>query len=200
MAKTSTDETLMEAVRDGDVGQLAELFDRYHRPLFEFFFRMTASQPISEDLVQDVFFRILKYRNSYRDKTHFRAWMYHIARNARVDHYRKHRGEEVFPEEGMDVAVQTTPFQGRQLEEQEEADLIKEALLKLSPEKRELLLLSRYQELKYEEISELLGCNIGTVKVRMHRAVKALRQIYLKLSGEKTTCNVKKSEATLRIM
>src|SRR5215510_2868326 len=90
-----TDENLMLAVRAGDVSQLGLLFDRHHRALFDFFARMTGSRAIAEDLVQDVFFRILKYRATFRADSRFKAWMFHIARNARVDYYRKHHTEKV---------------------------------------------------------------------------------------------------------
>ena len=61
-------------------------------------------------------------------------------------------------------------------------------------------MLSRYQEMKYEQIAEVMGCEVGAVKVRVHRALKELREIYLKLSSERQPCNAKKSASNLRIM
>src|SRR5579872_1362844 len=95
-----TDEQLMLAVRNGDVGQLAVLFDRHHRLLFDFFAKLTGSRAVAEDLVQDVFFRILKYRETFRDESRFKAWMFHIARNARIDYYRKHHTDILPAEDG----------------------------------------------------------------------------------------------------
>ena len=66
-----TDERLMLAVRDGDVGKLGLLFERHHQTLFSFFCRLTGNRAIAEDLVQDVFFRVLKYRKSFRDDSRF---------------------------------------------------------------------------------------------------------------------------------
>jgi RNA polymerase sigma-70 factor (ECF subfamily) len=199
MRDTHTDEVLMLAVRDGDVGKLGQLFDRYHTTLFDFFCRMTGNRAAADDLVQDVFFRILKYRRTYRDESHFTTWMFHIARNARIDYFKKHRAEVLFPEEGFDLPSRG-PFPSQQFEQEQEVTLLKRALLKLPDEKRELLILARYQELKYEQIADLLAVDIGTVKVRVHRAVKELREIFLKLSGERASCNVKKSETSLRII
>ena len=199
MGSTLTDEALMLAVRNGDVGKLGHLFERYHGPLFDFFCRMLGNRTAADDLVQDVFFRILKYRKTYRDESHFTTWMFHIARNARFDYFKKHRNEVLLPEEGIDLPSRG-PFPNQQFEKDQETALLKRALAKLPDEKRELLILARYQELKYEEIADLLGVDIGTIKVRVHRAVKELREIFLKLSGEKTPCNVKTSEANLRIM
>ena len=194
-----TDENLMLAVRAGDVSKLGPLFDRHHRVLFDFFARMTGSRAIAEDLVQDVFFRILKYRATFREDSRFKAWMFHIARNARVDFYRKHHPEAVLPED--DAGFQSsTPAPGRALEHEEQITLLECAMFKLPAEKREVLVLSRYQEMKYEQIAEVMGCEVGTVKVRVHRALNELREIFLKLSSEKLPCNVKKSGASLRIM
>ena len=199
MRNTLTDEALMLSVRDGDVGQLGVLFERYHGMLFDFFCRMLGNRTAADDLVQDVFFRILKYRKTYRDDSHFTTWMFHIARNARFDHFKKHRAEVLFPEEGFDLPGRG-PFPSQQFEKEQETVMLKRAMQKLPEEKRELLILARYQELKYEQIADLLGVDVGTVKVRVHRAVKELREIFLKLSGEKASCNVKKSETSLRII
>src|SRR5215471_7526363 len=142
---TENDESLMMAVRDGDVERLSELFDRYHRALFDFFVRVTSNRTAAEDLVQDVFFRMLKYRHTFRDDSRFRAWMFHIARNARVDYYKKHQGEELLPEDGFDSLQSRSPFPGRELEQDQQNRLLECAMSKLSEEKREVLVLSRYQ-------------------------------------------------------
>ena len=195
-----TDENLMLAVRGGDVSKLGLLFDRYHRVLFDFFARMTSSRAIAEDLVQDVFFRILKYRATFRADSRFKAWMFHIARNARVDYYRKHHPETVLPEDDTGGVQSSTPAPGHRLEQEEQITLLECAMFKLPAEKREVLVLSRYQEMKYEQIAEVMGCEVGTVKVRVHRALNELREIFLKLSRERLSCNVKKSGNSLRIM
>src|SRR5436853_4021794 len=111
-----TDENLMLAVRRGEVAKLGMLFERYHRALFDFFARMTGNRTAAEDLVQDVFFRILKYRATFRDDSRFKAWMFHIARNARADHYWKQPPESALPEEGSLTLQSSSPFPGQALE------------------------------------------------------------------------------------
>jgi RNA polymerase sigma factor (sigma-70 family) len=197
---SETDENLMLAVRNGDVGKLGVLFDRHQRSLFDFFFRMTGRRTVADDLVQDVFFRILKYRKTFRDESWFKAWMFHIARNARFDYYRSHRGEANLEDDYADGLQSSSPLPGQQLEHQQQAQLLASAMFKLSPDKREVLILSRYQDLKYEQIAELMSCEVGTVKTRVHRALRELRDIFLQLSSEKPSCNVKKSGNSLRIM
>ena len=93
MTKWVPDEALMLQVREGASESLGVLFDRYQKPLFNFYSKMTGNRTVSEDLVQEVFLRVLKYRQSYKPGTPFRAWIYQIARNARLDQLRKQRPE-----------------------------------------------------------------------------------------------------------
>jgi RNA polymerase sigma factor (sigma-70 family) len=180
MPNSMSDEELMSQVRNGIGEMLGVLFDRYHVPLFNFYVKLTGDRPLSEDLVQEVFFRILKYRHSFRPDTPFRAWMYQIARNARFDHLRKRRPETAWePEMSPAVAPVDTAQQSQ------EALLLRSALMQISEDKREVLVLSRFQDLKYEEIAQLLGCEVGTVKTRVHRALQELRQILHQLESGK---------------
>src|ERR1043166_3085954 len=93
------DEQLMLDVRAGEVGKLEQLFDRHHRSLFHFFLHLTSSRSAAEDLVQEVFYRILKYRHTYQPETSFRAWMYQVGRNVYLDQVGKKKGEVALPEE-----------------------------------------------------------------------------------------------------
>jgi len=180
------DEILMLEVRDGEVAKLGILFERHHRTLFNFFLRLTSNRQASEDLVQEVFLRMLKYRHTYRGENGFGVWMYRIARNVRADHYRKPRREVPMQEDEHEpVSHEFTASEN--MEREQEVDLLHQALNNLTDDKREVLLLSRFQNLKYEEIAEMLGCAVGTVKARVHRAIKDLRQNFLELSSEKLT-------------
>jgi RNA polymerase sigma-70 factor (ECF subfamily) len=142
---------------------------------------MTGDRPASEDLVQEVFFRILRYRHTFKEGTSFVTWMYRIARNAQADRFRKN-GREI----GLELQQEhraPQPSAAESLESEQEAALVRRALSKLPEDRRELLVLSRFQNLRYEEIGELLGCQAGAVKVRIFRALGELRQIYFELRG-----------------
>jgi DNA-directed RNA polymerase specialized sigma24 family protein len=162
----------MLQVRNGEVEMLGVLFDRYQKPLYNFYAKMTQDRAISEDLVQEVFLRILRYRQTFRPGTAFRTWMYQIARNTRLNQVRKTRPESPFVSEP--VACPS----------------LSDALMHLPEDKRELLVLSRFQELKYDEIARLLGCEVGAVKVRVHRALQQLRQIFLQLESGANTMDI----------
>jgi RNA polymerase sigma-70 factor (ECF subfamily) len=184
MKASIADEQLMTEARNGNVRTLGVLFERHQVPLFNYYLRMTGDRAASEDLVQDVFFRILRYRHTYRESTPFSMWMYHIARNARADYMRKARREvQLDPEyeQGSDGA----PNAAEDIAARQESALLKKALAALPEEKRELLVLSRYQNLKYEEIARLLECEVGTVKVRVHRAIRELRENFAELAGSR---------------
>jgi RNA polymerase sigma-70 factor (ECF subfamily) len=193
-----TDETLMREVRDGDVGRLGLLFERHHLALFDFLSRMTGDRTAAEDMVQDVFMRMLKYRATFRDDGRFETWMFRIARNARADYFRKRAGVEQVSDEGIEPAS-TEPGPARLLEQGQEAVLLKQALLRLREDRRELIVLTRYRGMKHEDIGEMLGVDAGTVKVRIHRAMKELRQVYQELTRTQSW-NATTSPRNLRII
>lgn len=179
----------MAQVGAGEVSKLAVLFERHHRPLFRYFVSMNRNRELAEDLVQDVFFRMLRYRSSYDPRQSFTAWMYQIARNANVDQAQKRRGEVVGIEEFNErrpEPVSTAPGPEEAAARGQDLGLLQRALERLPADKREILVLSRFQDMKYEDIAAVLGCEVGAVKVRVYRAIRALEQIYFTLAGERT--------------
>ncbi len=181
MTKWVPDEALMLQVREGASESLGVLFDRYQKPLFNFYSKMTGNRTVSEDLVQEVFLRVLKYRQSYKPGTPFRAWIYQIARNARLDQLRKQP-----PETESSDAREGFTLPGDLAQRRQESSLLYRALLQLPEEKREVLVMSRFQDLKYHEIGRLVGCEEGTVKVRVYRALQELKESFHRLQGSGT--------------
>lgn len=177
-----SDNKLMEDVKEGKVEKMAVLFEKYHVSLFNFFMRLTGNRNISEDLVQEVFMRMLKYRSTYQGRSKFTLWMYQIARNAHIDFLRKKKNTLPLDEQWSEpITSEATPAE--KLEGGQEVQLMRQALAQLPLKKREVLILSRYQNLKYKEIAELMDCHIGTVKAHVHRAIKELGKIYFELQG-----------------
>lgn len=179
---TPDDTELMREVGRGRTGALATLFERHHARLYRFCLRMTGNRQAAEDLVQDVFMRILKYRTSFKNDTVFAPWMFGIARNACADYLRRAAREHGSSETA--VAELTDTSAGERAAEQDQAELVRRALLALPVEGREVLVLSRYEFKTHEEIARALGCSVGAVKVRVHRAIKRLREIYLEMAQE----------------
>jgi RNA polymerase sigma factor (sigma-70 family) len=181
--RTASDTQLMCEVRAGRTTALATLFERHHARLYRFCLRMTGDRTAAEDLVQDVFMRMLKYRKTFRGDAIFAPWMFRIARNVCADHLHRTALDTVLDEEADDTPP-TAPAADVRAADDERADLIRRALLALPVQGREVLVLSRYEFMTYEEIAGALGCSAGAVKVRAHRAIKQLRRAYLELSEE----------------
>jgi RNA polymerase sigma factor (sigma-70 family) len=187
-AQAPSDHDLMLAVKSGEVGRLGDLFHRHHQALYGFFVRMTGQHASSEDLVQLVFYRILKYRHTYRDEGRFTAWIYHIARKAAFDHFRKHPAIKQV-ETGSSMAENlpdSTLKPDESAARKEDLAYMQAALLQLPDEQREVLVLHRFQDLQHDEIARLLGCSVGAVKVRAHRALTALRDVYFRMRRDRS--------------
>lgn len=179
--EAQADNTLMEKVRDGDLDKLSLLFQRYKRPLYGFFYGMNKDQELSEDLVQNTFFRIIKYRHLFRGEGDFKTWMFHIARNVSHDHFRKDKMKFRESVENWQERLGHDENQSTEMQQREAQQMLSMAMDKLPIEKREVLLLSKYQEKKYKEIGEILGCSEGAVKVKVFRALQELKVVYKQL-------------------
>ena len=188
MLDSLTDNAVMARVRDGEVERLGLLFERYSAPLFNFFLRMTSNKEASEDLVQEVFFRLLKFRHTFREGSEFPTWLYRIARNAHIDSLRKRRPEtQVEDQQQLEslAAAQVNPDPEGELQLLEDTSLLMKALDQLPAEKKELVVLSRLQQLKHAHIAQILDCSAGSVRVRLHRALADLRGAFFRLAQER---------------
>ncbi len=172
--KQLTDEELMIGVSNENLDMLTVLFDRYHLRIFNFFNKMIHNRSVSEDLTQDVFYKVMKYRTSYK-KGNFAAWIYTVARNIFSSYYQKQKKESAseLNEYTLKEDESTVADSNR-----EELNHLQKAINKLNQDDRELIIMNRYQEIKYHEIAEIIGSTEGAVKVRTHRAIKKLKEIY----------------------
>ncbi len=177
-----TDEQIMKMVRDGDLGKSSVLFERYKLPMYNFFLRMTYHQSTSEDLTQSVFERMIRYRTTYQPDKVFRTWIYQIARNVKADHYRKNSKMAFANIEEQENSLASGSVM-EVIEKREQSKTLEAAMAQLGEEQREVLLLTRYQKMKYADVANLLNCSEGAIKVKVHRAIKELRKVYLRLDN-----------------
>jgi RNA polymerase sigma-70 factor (ECF subfamily) len=178
----------MLAVRDGDLDCMGELFERHHRPLFGYLAKLTGNRTAAEDIAQTAFQRMLKYRHTYRDQGSFTAWMYHLARRCANDHFRKSSSAPV----GIDPAALEAHADdalgaAEAAASRDDHALLHRALGRLDRDDREVLLLSRLQELSFSEVAGILECSVGAARVRAHRALRTLRDHYLQMQKEPLT-------------
>ena len=174
----------MLKVKNGDIDKMGLLYERYNRQLYRFLFNMTRQKELSEDMVQNIFLRMLKYPDGFMGFGEFKMWMYHIARNTVYDHFRKVKRTPAH----SDLADYEDRTDGQQnadakMEKEQELKMLETAMGKLSDENRELLILCRFQELKYNEIARILNTTEGAVKVRVHRALNQLKSNYMRIDG-----------------
>ncbi len=172
----------MLKVKEGQLETLGLLFERYKKVLFGFFYNMNFDQELSEDLVQNVFERILKYRKGFKGDGEFKVWMFHIARNVNIDHYRKvsrFKNEELHSH--RETLGNNNLNQEEVIGKREELELLRTALNRLDREKREVLTLSKIEEMKYKQIGEVLNCSEGAVKVKVFRAMQSLKDEFIKI-------------------
>jgi len=175
----------MTAVRNGDLDKLGYLFEKYHKQLYNFFLRQVRNEHSCEDMVQEVFLKMLKYRHTYRGRGRFTTWMYSIAHNAMVDHFRRASSRYEYTDE-IERVISTQPTPEELSEKSSRHEVLYRALDRLSDEKREVLVMSRFHGLKYEEISEILGCPVGTIKARVFHAMNDLRTFFNEQRDEAT--------------
>ncbi len=173
----------MQQVQAGQLDKLAILYENNKVKLFNYFRNKGNSRAQSEDLVQETFMKILAYRSSFNGSSTFSSWMYGIARNTAADMYRKQKGHvqhEDIEEHEMASEHCETEFAVTS----QQQDIFDESMASISAEHREIIILSRFQQLNYHEISSLLDCNLNTLKSKMRNAISKLHEQYQRLSGE----------------
>ncbi|MEM6342397.1 MAG: RNA polymerase sigma factor [Bacteroidota bacterium] len=181
----NSEEDSMQAVKDGDIQAIAKLYERYRQPLMGYFYRRTGGEEsLSQDLVQAVFMRVLRYRTSYRAGAALRPWLFQMARNVLYDEWQSQQPMANTVSVEQVELVQRDIRIDQQIEKQERESYLRQALQQLPEESQELIELCKYQALPYREVGQMLGISEGNVKVRLHRAVKRLGQVYRKLNPE----------------
>ncbi|HEY4989575.1 MAG TPA: sigma-70 family RNA polymerase sigma factor, partial [Opitutaceae bacterium] len=162
IAAPLSDHELMLAVRDGDLDCMGELFERHHGPLFGYLTKLTGNRTAAEDISQTVFQRMLKYRHTYRNEGSFTAWMYHLGRRCATDHYRKSSSAPIAVDPaGLEQHADEGVGADESAVSRDDHALLHRALGRLDRDDREVLLLSRLQELSFAEVAGILECSVG---------------------------------------
>jgi RNA polymerase sigma-70 factor, ECF subfamily len=183
-----TDEELMARFQSGDSDAMEELFARFQKPLFNFFYRMVGRREIAEDLVQETFIKLCRFGHTFcGSNAKFTTWLYSVAGNQCRDHLRHAARrpetpvadmEESYSEE--DQVELPPPTLESPVEEHlmrmELREELASAIRSLPEKERTAIMLREYQGMEYKEIAETLGCPIGSVKVLIFRARQRLRE------------------------
>ncbi len=177
-----SDTDLVARAAAGDGTSFDQLVERYHRPIANFIFRMVGNYENALDLSQEVFIKVYGSLGRYNPEFKFSTWIYKIASNTAIDHLRK-QSVATAPlylvsgdDEEFELPIPAKgPSPERALERTERSAQIEEAISKLPPRYRELIVLRHVSELSYDEIAEVTGLPLGTVKNRIFRAREAMR-------------------------
>ncbi|MDP9340304.1 MAG: sigma-70 family RNA polymerase sigma factor [Acidobacteriota bacterium] len=183
-----TDVQLMLDVKAGDEQSFALLLHRYRTPLVNFLYRMVRNREQAEDLAQEVFIRVYRARADYVPSAKFTTWLFRIATNLALNSVRDTRhqrmevsldapmtvGAEDGDERPIDVA-EKNPNIEEHLVQEAQRDMIRHAIEKLPEKQRAAVLLHKYQELDYGEISKILECSESALKSLLFRAYETLR-------------------------
>lgn len=178
--------TLIAKSQQGDVEAFGELVSIYEKQVYTIAYRFMGNPEDASDLTQEAFVRAFRAISRFRGEASFKTWIYHIVANVCRDELRKRKKQAVV---SLDAPIVTDD--GYIAREQEDWSLapervyesielqetIQELLNQLIPEYRQVLVLRELQGFTYEEIANILGCSLGTVKSRINRARKALRDL-----------------------
>ncbi|MBA3570992.1 MAG: sigma-70 family RNA polymerase sigma factor [Pyrinomonadaceae bacterium] len=183
--KDATDRDLVATTTTGVEGSFEELVRRYQRPISAYVYRMVGDYEAALDLTQEIFIKIYGSLARYRSEFKFSTWIYKIAHNSAVDHLRRNAGRERSLSSGIEGDQYELPIESGSLSPEQESErkerrLEIEAVVQSLPSTyRELIVLRHSQDLTYEEIVEVTGLPLGTVKNRLFRAREVMRQQFI---------------------
>ena len=169
----------MTLVAKGELDEMRHLYERYKGRIYSFSLMMVRDKDLSRDITQEVFYKIINSRHTYKGMK-FAPWIYTIARNLCHDQF-KLRAKMIAHHSGQEHLEDI-------VEEKQESmgsdELLNQALNRLSLEDKEMILMSRFQKLKYTEIAEVANTTVGAVKTRVHRALMKLKVEYFKIEND----------------
>lgn len=175
------DGELVQSALAGRETSFEELVRRYQRPIAAYVYRMVGDYDAALDLTQEVFIKVYNSLIRYRPEFKFSTWIYKIAHNAAIDHLRRHAVREQSLTTGIDGERREISIESRRLTPEQESEKKEqrseiESVVQLLPSPyRELIVLRHSQDLSYDEIAEVTGLPLGTVKNRLFRAREAMR-------------------------
>jgi RNA polymerase sigma-70 factor, ECF subfamily len=177
------------AVRCGDPDAFASLLSRYQNRLYRYLLRWVHEPATADDLFQQTWMRVLEHIHSYDPDRNFDAWLFAVARNIAIDHLRRRQPDSLDEPRGdsrpmSDIISTDTPGALELVLRSERAERVQKALASQPPLFREILSLRFEEEMRLDEIAEVLGIPLGSVKSRLSRALEHLRCVFLRMQHE----------------
>jgi RNA polymerase sigma-70 factor, ECF subfamily len=179
---TWTDEELVARTIGGDADSFNELIHRWERPIYALAYRQIGREEDARDVCQETFLRAYRALNGFRGQAKFSSWLYRIALNLCRDWMRRERRTPVVqpPEDMdlMDLAAAREPSESIEdrVGRHDLTRAVERAMTLLPEEQRTAIVLKEYQGLTFQEIADLLGCPLSTVKTRLYQGLTVLRR------------------------
>jgi RNA polymerase sigma-70 factor, ECF subfamily len=172
-----------------------DLYERYHQDVFQFLFYMVRNREQAEDLMQEVYIRVLKSYQHFEGKSSEKTWLFSIARNVAIDSFRKQKGWKQKIMEKFDWSTQQVkdeyPIPEEIAMQKEEIQLMYKGLENCTVDQRMVIIMRYIQELSITETAEALGWTESKVKTTQHRALKSLKKNMEELLGKEGNTNEK---------
>src|SRR5262245_16255348 len=176
IAQERSDEALVEAIAKGDKQALQVLFGRHHVRVYRFVLRFLNDEAAAEDMVSEVFFDVWRQAERFERRSQVSTWLLAIARNKALSTLRR-RSNEQLDEEVAEFIEDPSDSPEVVLQKQERASILRNCLEQLSAAHREIIDLVYYHERTIEEVSEIIGVPVNTVKTRMFYARKRIAEM-----------------------
>ena len=180
---TDADISAMRRLREGDDLALNEIMDRWQRRLTSYLLRAIGNETVAVDLAQETFVRVYQSREKYQPKGEFSTWLFAIATNLLRQHFRWLKRHPTVSMDSVEPGCDDPPLSAHlpaedsnNVERDERARIVKDAVTALPPDLREAVLLFEYEDLSHEQISKIAGCSKKAVETRLYRARALLRE------------------------
>lgn len=174
MTQDTTDEQLVAACVGGNPAAFSQLYDRYIKKIYAFVFFKTHHTQTAEDLTSEVFMKALRALNSFKSNAGtFQSWLYQIARNRVIDHYRSDRSRDTI-EDAWDIADDGDL--AADIDTKHKLEKVREIINSLDSAKRDILILRLWQDLPYQQIAEITGTTEASCKMTVSRVLKSIRK------------------------
>ncbi|MEW6088492.1 MAG: RNA polymerase sigma factor [bacterium] len=175
------DVQLMLRFKDGDNSSFEILLEKYQSPIINFLYKITGNKTEAEDLTQEVFIRVYHSGKKYIPQSKFSTWIYIIAKNTALNDIRRKKGILRFLKKDLEepekkIPDNKNPSALAQLELKDLQKVVKNAIDLLPPNQKIAVILSKYDSLSYEEISQIMDCSISSVKSLLNRAKISLKE------------------------
>lgn len=170
---------LVQRAKIGDKEALNELIERYYDEVYRFLYRRMGNKAAAEDVTQDTFIKFIKNLPYYKEKNKLKSFLFTIAINTSNDFFRRHKQETSLLSLDNVSEETTEEVTEDEILQKEEAVIVRQAVLSLPDIQRDVIILRFYHDLKIKEIASVLKIPIPTVKTRLRRALKALKEYEL---------------------